>query len=91
MQDIAEADETFFNESFKGQRHLSRKSHRRGGTGAKRSLGVKRIPILVVRDRRGATADFELSGVGVRQLEPVLKPHWHLRRFCVPMALVPTH
>lgn len=74
MQGVAEADETFFIESFKGQRHLARPPRKRGGTGAKRSLQVKRIPVLIVRDRHGATADFQLRGVGARQLEPVLKP-----------------
>jgi len=74
MQGVAEADETFFIESFKGKRHLARKPRRRGGTGAKRSLEVRRIPVLVVRDRHGATADFQLSGVGMAQMEPVLQP-----------------
>lgn len=74
MQGVAEADETYFMESFKGKRHLSRKPRRRGGTGARRSLEVKRIAVLVVRDRHGATADFRLPGVGAEQIERVLKP-----------------
>ena len=36
---IVEADETFFLESFKGQRHLHRPARKRGGVGAWGSLG----------------------------------------------------
>lgn len=74
LQGVAEADETFFIESCKGQRHLGRPARRRGGTGAARSLGIKRIPVLVVRDRHGATADFQLTGVGTHDIAPVLTP-----------------
>lgn len=74
MSGIAEADETFFLESFKGQRHLPRAARKRGGKAAKRGTSAEQIPVLVVRDRHGETADFVLQGVGVGQIEPVLKP-----------------
>ena len=48
---IIEADETFFLESFKGQRHLPRASRQRGGVSVTRGTGPDQIPVLVVRDR----------------------------------------
>lgn len=74
MSGIAEADETFFLESFKGQRHMPRAARKRGGKAAKRGTSAEQIPVLVVRDRHGETADFVLRGVGVEQIEPVLGP-----------------
>lgn len=73
MQGIAEADETFFLESCKGQRHLPRKARKRGGK-AKRGTSTAHVPVLVVRDREGATADFRLADVSAKEMEPVLKP-----------------
>lgn len=74
MSGIVEADETFFLESFKGQRHLSRIARKRGGKAEKRGLSAEQIAVLVVRDRHGDTADFVLPGVSAEQIEPVLKP-----------------
>lgn len=53
MNGIVEADETYFLESFKGQRHLPRPSRKRGGKAAKRGTSKEQIPVLVVRDRHG--------------------------------------
>lgn len=74
MHGIAEADETFFLESCKGKRNLPRPARKRGGKAAARGTSAQYIPVLVVRDRDGATADFRLSGVSVREIEPVLTP-----------------
>ncbi|MEK7153728.1 MAG: IS1595 family transposase, partial [Patescibacteria group bacterium] len=74
MKGIAEADETFFLESFKGNRHLPRKARKRGGKAVKRGTSAEQVPVLVVRDRDGATADFRLTGVSAKEIEPVLKP-----------------
>ena len=74
VQGVAEADETFFIDSCKGQRHLDRPARKRGRTGAARSLGIKRIPVLVVRDRHGATADCALAGVSTQDIAAVLTP-----------------
>ena len=58
MKGIVEGDEMFVLESFKGRRSdLPRPSRKRGGTAAKRGLSAEQIPIVVVRDRRGATFD----------------------------------
>jgi transposase-like protein len=71
---IVEADETFFLESFKGQRQLPRKARRRGGVGQTRGTGPDQIPVLVVRDRTGETADFILPRVDAVEISRALKP-----------------
>lgn len=67
---IVEADETFFLESFKGQRKLHRPARKRGGVGAY----CERIAVLVVRDRSGQTADFRLENVDAAHITSVLRP-----------------
>jgi len=58
MRGIVEGDEMFVLESFKGKRSdLPRPSRKRGGKAAKRGLSAEQIPIVVVRDREGATFD----------------------------------
>jgi transposase-like protein len=55
---IVEGDETFILESFKGKRSdMPQKSRKRGGTSAKRGLSAEQIPVIVARDRLGATTD----------------------------------
>ena len=55
---IVEADETFILESFKGRRAgLPRASRKRGGKPKKTGLSAEQIPVLVARDRTGATID----------------------------------
>jgi transposase-like protein len=67
---IVEADETFFLESFKGQRKLPRPARKRGGAGAY----FERVAVLVVRDRSGQTADFRLENVDAAHIAAVLQP-----------------
>ncbi len=71
---VVEADETFFLESFKGQRTLPRPARRRGGVGKTRGTGVEQIPVLVVRDRSGHTADFRLEKLDAPHVATLLKP-----------------
>lgn len=71
---IAEADETFFLHSRKGQRGLDRKPRRRGGRAAKRGLSKEQVPVLVARDRSGATANIILAADGKADLVAALKP-----------------
>jgi transposase-like protein len=71
---IVEADETFFLESFKGQRELPRPPRKRGGVGKTRGTGADQIPVLVVRDREGHTADFQLEKLDGIHVSAVLKP-----------------
>ena len=55
---IVEADETYILESFKGKRAgLARPAHKRGGMAKSRGLSAEQIPVLVARDRTGATTD----------------------------------
>ena len=67
---IVEADETFFLESFKGQRQLPRPARKRAGVGAK----WEQIAVLVVRDRSGKTADFRLEKLDAHHVMAVLRP-----------------
>ncbi|UQG56184.1 MULTISPECIES: IS1595 family transposase [unclassified Marinobacter] len=71
---IVEADETFFLESFKGQRKISRKARQRGGVSLTRGTGPDQIPVLVVRDRTGETADFILPKLNAIEVSRALKP-----------------
>jgi hypothetical protein len=58
LSGIVEGDETFILESFKGKRSgLPRAARKRGGKSAKRGLSAEQIPVLVARDRHGATTD----------------------------------
>lgn len=74
MNGIVEADEMYFLESFKGQRHLTRAARKRGGKAAKRGTSKEQVPVLVVRDRHGETADRILRGTSVKQVGTELIP-----------------
>jgi hypothetical protein len=55
---IAETDETYFLQSFKGLcKGLTRSARKRGGSAAKRGVSKEQIPVLVTHDRAGSTAD----------------------------------
>lgn len=67
---IVEADETFFLESYKGQRHLHRPARKRGGVGP----AWEHIAVLVARDRSGQTADFRLEQCDAAHIAAALQP-----------------
>src|SRR5271166_392650 len=71
LSGIVEGDETFILESFKGKRSgMPRKARKRGGKSAKRGISAEQIPVLVARDRHGATAGgLEYLHLGVDMLE----------------------
>jgi transposase-like protein len=74
---VVEADEAYFLRSYKGQpRRLreatSRPARRRGGRAAKRGLSDEQVPVLVVRNRSGHTADFGLATANKAGLLQVL-------------------
>jgi transposase-like protein len=71
---IVEADETFFLRSFKGARRMSRTPRKRGGKASKRGLSDEQVPVLVLRDRSGATADGVLESLKVAEFYRVLTP-----------------
>ena len=76
LTSVVEADETFFLRSSKGQRP-GRKSRKRGGRASRNDRGMDLVPILVARDRSGATADFLLDAVSKACLSQALKPRIH--------------
>jgi transposase-like protein len=62
LSGLVEGDETFILESFKGKRSgRPRKPRKRGGKSAKHGLSADQIPIIVARDRQGATTDAVLA------------------------------
>ena len=62
LQGIVEADETFILESFKGRRaDLPRTPRKRGGAAQHPGALFENIPVLVARDRAGATIDAVLA------------------------------
>ena len=83
LRGIVEADETFILESFKGGRSdLPRKARKRGGTARHPGLHQDNIPILVARDRNGATFDAilpQVDGAAVSHaLAGIVTPGNHL-------------
>ena len=71
---IVEVDETFFLESFKGQRGLPRPPRHRGGKGRTRGTGPDYIPVMVVQDRAGHHADFQLEKINAETVIAVSQP-----------------
>lgn len=56
LQGIAEADETYFVENRKGERHLTERAPRHHGARAQhRGLGAEQLCVAVARDRLGGT------------------------------------
>ena len=81
LSGIAEMDETFFRESFKGQRGLSRPARKRGGRKWLRAHKkqhkptVKQIPVLVAMDRDNHVIDGVLRHVNCTELNHLLEQH----------------
>lgn len=72
LQGIVEADETYFLTSAKGSRKLvGRPARSRGTKASKPGLPSEQIPVLIARDRNGAT----VSSVLVDRSEAAMKPH----------------
>jgi transposase-like protein len=64
LRGVVEADETFVLESFKGRwSDLPRAARKRGGTARRPGSYQDNIPVLVARDRKGATFDAVLPQV----------------------------
>lgn len=64
--------------SFKGQRQMPCPARKRGGKAKSKGMSDELVPVLVVRDRSGQHADFQLErldGVHVgRALKPLIDP-----------------
>lgn len=87
LNGIVEADETYFLENHKGSKAWvrmalgkptapppNRRPRKRGGAASKRGMSAQQIPVLVVRDRSGATSDAVLPAVNKQEIATVLKP-----------------
>ena len=73
LSGIVEADETFVLESFKGKRGgLGRVARKRGGKASKRGLSSEQIPVIVARDRSGATIDAVLPRLDAASMTAAL-------------------
>jgi transposase-like protein len=70
---IAEVDEIFLLESFKGQRKLPRPARKRGGVAEKPGLSAEQIPILIARNLAGAHIDAVLPDRSEAAVRPVLE------------------
>ena len=70
---IAEVDEIFLLESFKGQRTLPRPARKRGGVAAKPGLSAEQIPVLIARNRAGNHIDAVLPDRSEAAVRPVLE------------------
>ncbi len=73
LEGVVEADETFFPVSCKGQRQLDRPPRKCGKQIHMRGTGKDQVPVLIVRDRSGATADFMLDAIDKKAIEPPLR------------------
>ena len=71
---IAEADESYFLVSCKGQRGLLRKARRRGGKALAGCKGSEYTPVLMARDRAGATVNLILQTSKAVSVQAALKP-----------------
>jgi transposase-like protein len=71
---VAEMDETYFLESYKGRQVVGREPRKRGGRAAKRGLSREQIPVLVARDRSGVTTDYVLTDTRKAAVMALLKP-----------------
>ncbi len=74
LRGIAEADETYFLHSHKGQRRLDRPARRRGGKASTRGLAPDLVPVLVARDRSGQTANLMLPSTRATDMASALRP-----------------
>lgn len=80
LEGVAEADETYFLRSYKGQRYRlaelngehAREPRRRGGHARKRGISAEHVPVLVLRNRAGQTTDFILAAGTKRCVRAVL-------------------
>jgi transposase-like protein len=74
LHGLVEADETFILESFKGRRSdLPRPPRKRGGKAKHAGQFFENIPILVARDRRGATIDAVLPQVDAASIKAAIE------------------
>lgn len=74
LEGTVEADETYFLYSEKGAPDLKRPARKRGGKAGKPGLSDEQIPVLIARDRLGATTDAVLPDRSANAIKAVLGP-----------------
>lgn len=74
LRGIAEADESYFLFSCKGQRGLLRRARHRGGKALAGCKGSEYTPVLMARDRAGATANIILDSSKAASVQAALAP-----------------
>lgn len=74
LDGVVEVDETYQLRSFKGQAVLGRAPRQRGGKASTRGMSREHVPMLVARDRSGATTDFVLPAANIVEVSAVLRP-----------------
>lgn len=74
LRGIAETDESYFLVSAKGQRGLLRRARRRGGKALAGCKGSEYTPVLMARDRSGATANLILDTSKAQSVQAALGP-----------------
>ena len=75
VKGIVEMDETFIRKSAKGSKRLVGRAPRKRGTAAKPGLATDDyVPVLIVRDRHGATTDQMLSDLTAPTIAAYLAP-----------------
>ncbi|MFC6674138.1 transposase-like zinc-binding domain-containing protein [Marinobacterium aestuariivivens] len=67
LNDIVEAGQTLFRESFKGKCKISQRTARKRGNAGKKE--AKWVPVLVARDRSAGEADFVLDHFTLKNVE----------------------
>jgi transposase-like protein len=71
---VAEMDETYLLESYKGRKVVGRAPRKRGGRAARRGTSREQIPVLVARERSGVTTDYVLTDTRKTAIMALLKP-----------------
>lgn len=71
---VVEVDQTYQLRSFKGQKVPGRTARHRGGKARTRGLSKEHVPMLIARDRSGATTDFVLPADSIAEVCAVLQP-----------------
>lgn len=74
LRGVVEVDETYELRSYKGQSVPLRAPRRRGGKASTRGMSKEHVPVLVARDRSGATTDFVLHDANIVQVSSALQP-----------------
>lgn len=74
LEGTVEADETYFLYSEKGAPDLKRPARKRGGKAQKPGLSEEQVPVLIARDRLGATTDAVLPDRSAASIKAVLGP-----------------